>query len=390
MDACYNICTCWKFPGVQKILADCSHRDLTQIPNLVGKYKNWSTELNLSRNRIQNMSFLENGIEKNVQVLDLSNNSRTAISIDSFTKSLQILRLHDNNITKLDYSVIEYLESPNTTLSTLSLYGNPWECDCNSKKLTKISFIRNNLDNVEKIRCENYKEFLFQVDFSDFCNDKNDTDWPYKIIGIFAIVIFVISTAFCGWYQQKIKLLLVNNFCCLRRYRAVIEYKGETYDAFVSFAHEDTDFVHNVLAPRLEKESTEQFKLCLHTRDWVPGEWITEQISKSVNQSRRTIIIFSKSFLKSIWSLMEFRLAYIKALQRKEGWVIVILYIISLDEVKDDIDEELRVYLKKNTYIEWGDPYFWRKLKKSLKEGKEPRKTTWYLEENILDPIASD
>ena len=107
----------------------------------------------------------------------------------------------------------------------------------------------------------------------------------------------------------------------MKRYRAVIEYKGDKYDAFVSFAHEDTDFIHNELAPKLEKESTEQFKLCLHTRDWIPGTWIIEQISTSVDNSRRTIIILSKNFLKSIWSLMEFRLAHIKASERKEGWV---------------------------------------------------------------------
>ena len=117
--------------------------------------------------------------------------------------------MHDNNITKLDFSLIEYLENPNSTLSNLSLYGNPWECDCHTKKLTKISFIRNNHDNVEKIHCKNYDEFLFQVDFSNFCHDKSDTDFPYEILGLAAIVIFVILTIFCCWNQQKIKVFLI-------------------------------------------------------------------------------------------------------------------------------------------------------------------------------------
>ena len=91
---------------------------------------------------------------------------------------------------------------------------------------------------------------------------------------------------------------------------------------------------------------------------------------------------------------MEFKLANVKASERKEGWVIVILYNISLEEVKDDINEELKAYLKSNTYIEWGDRYFWPKLEKALKEGKNsgnPQgKNIWYLEENLTDRITSD
>ena len=233
-----------------------------------------------------------------------------------------------------------------------------------------------------------YNNFLFKVNFSNFCNDKN-TDFSYEIIGLVAIFIFAILTVFCCWYKKKIKALQFNDSqCWLQDHLALIDYKGESYDAFISFAHEDTDFVHDELVPKLENESTEQFKLCLHTRDWGPGEWIIEQISKSVDRSRRTIIVFSHNFLKSIWSLTEFRLAHIRATERKEGWVIVILYNISLDEVNDDIDDDLRVYLKNNTYIEWGDPYFWRKLEKSLKKGKRPGKTTCYLEEfsNLVTP----
>ena len=89
------------------------------------------------------------------------------------------------------------LDKPFTLLSSLSLYNNPWECDCNIKKLIKISLIRNNRDNVGKIRCKNYNAFLFQIDFSDCCNYKNYSDFLYIIIGLVTILIFLILLTFC-------------------------------------------------------------------------------------------------------------------------------------------------------------------------------------------------
>ena len=60
-----------------------------------------------------------------------------------------------------------------------------------------------------------------------------------------------------------------------------------------------------------------------------------------------------------------------RAIERQDLWVIVILYNISIEEIMDNVDPTLRIYLKNNTYIKWGEPYFWDILKKSLKKGKK-------------------
>ena len=91
-----------------------------------------------------------------------------------------------------------------------------------------------------------------------------------------------------------------------------------------------------------------------------------EQIFISVQRSRRTIIVLSKSFLESRWSLTEFRIAHIKASTTENVWVIVILYNITIEEVIKNVDQELRAYLINNTYVKWDDPYFWTKLKRAL------------------------
>ena len=90
-DSCKNLCACWQFPEAEKFVADCSHRNLTQIPNLVGKYNNWTTELNVSGNQIKYPQSLKNDTFKHITVINLSNNTISSVSTDIFSKTLQFL-----------------------------------------------------------------------------------------------------------------------------------------------------------------------------------------------------------------------------------------------------------------------------------------------------------
>lgn len=142
------------------------------------------------------------------------------------------------------------------------------------------------------------------------------------------------------------------------------------YDAFVSFSHEDADKVIESLILELEKPPN-SYELCVHYRDWRPGESILTQIQNSVAQSRRTIIVLSRNFVKSVWGLKEFRAAHISTLREGQARVIVIV----LDDVINDknLDPELRGYLRENTYVLWNDHWFWNKLRCALPHRKKER-----------------
>lgn len=90
----------------------------------------------------------------------------------------------------------------------------------------------------------------------------------------------------------------------------------------------------------------------------------TAQISNSVNDAKRTIIVMSPNYLQSNWAQWEFRVAQSHAATEKRSRIIVILYgdIGDINKLEPDI----RDYLKLNTYVKWGDKWFWEKLKYAM------------------------
>lgn len=132
--------------------------------------------------------------------------------------------------------------------------------------------------------------------------------------------------------------------------------KDKRYDAFVSFNETDRPFVEDHLMKELEPE----YKLCVHFREFVVGEYIAAQITRSVYQSRRTIIVLSPNYLTSNWGREEFRTAHTKAIGDYCARVIIIL----LSDIDTHVlTPELQAYITTRTYLKWGDPWFWKKLK---------------------------
>lgn len=216
---------------------------------------------------------------------------------------------------------------------------------------------------VDNTTCENGQAIL-SITEKDLCPNSQITA-DYKIIFLFIFPFIVLALVFgilalYYRFEKQIKVWLYAHYCCLWFISEEELDKDKVYDAFISYSHADEDFVVEHLVPGLENKYT----LCLHQRDWIPGIPIPTQIATSVEESRRTIIVLSQSFVDSAWGRMEFCAAHSQALNERRVRVIIIIY--GDIPPSEKLDPELRAYLTMNTYIKWGDPYFWDKLHYAL------------------------
>ena len=90
----------------------------------------------------------------------------------------------------------------------------------------------------------------------------------------------------------------------------------QEFDAFVSYHHQDSDWLRQELRPRLE-DGEPRFRLCLHERDFVAGATVLDNISTAVAISRRMVLLLSRAFLNSHWCQTEFREAHYKVNENK-------------------------------------------------------------------------
>ena len=152
----------------------------------------------------------------------------------------------------------------------------------------------------------------------------------------------------------------------------------------MSYNQRDQQWVDEVLQPKLEDELG--LRLCLHHRDFRLGEVITEQILESVETSKKTLFVLSKSFLASTWCQFEMRMAQSRLFTSGKDVILLAL----LEPLPDRmVSRTLKGLLETRTYVEWteddeyGQKLFWAKLHESV---LAPISQPFDLEERALPP----
>ncbi|PNF28084.1 hypothetical protein B7P43_G12250 [Cryptotermes secundus] len=389
---CPHPCTCFERPADSALIVDCSGLNLSQSPASLPdplkldsrvlwprRIKLNHTELWLNSNSIVTLPWNTAPGYSRVTQLYLSGNNISTLAAEQVPPHLQVLELDHNNMTWLDASILQALANKTTGLQRLTLHANPWQCDCAARGM--LNFLQEHFTQVaylSNITCgDGSGRSLANLTFNDLCPVSSATIVTMSIIVALLGIMVGISAALYYYFQHEVKVWLYARGLCLWFVTEEELDKDKLYDAFISYSHRDEEFVVNQLVPELEGGTT-HFKLCLHYRDWIAGEWIPNQIARSVEDSRRTLVVLSPSFLESVWGRMEFRTAHSQALSEGRARVIVLLYgdIGPLDQ----LDPELRAYLSMNTYVKWGDPWFWDKLRYALphsqkvsERSKEPK-----------------
>lgn len=278
---------------------------------------------------------------------------------------IQTVRLQDlpDTILELDLrnNSLHRLDGPTASkLSTVPLWiaNNSLDCTCYGYDL--VTKLGPHVRDMEQATCDDGTS-LKEAQNGDPSECSSALVVATSLISALALLaVMVAVTAGCVMRPEmrlRIKVLLLRLGWLPRRPEPD---DGRRFDAFVSYAHEDEAVVEE-LVKRLEVGHG--YRLCLHYRDWAPGEWIHVQIAASVQASRRTLIVVSRHFLRSKWARQEFRQAHAAAL-RDVTPRLVLLFLEPPHRLP--LDAELRSYIRINTYVLWTDPWFWHKLKLAL------------------------
>ncbi|CAG2195401.1 Toll-like receptor 4 [Mytilus edulis] len=122
------------------------------------------------------------------------------------------------------------------------------------------------------------------------------------------------------------------------------------YDAFISYADDDRSFVLKDCIEKLKKE--ENFRLCIHQRNFMPGQDITVNITNCIHTSRTTVCLITRKFLESYYCMFEFNMARMESIYSRDGRNI--LFLVFYEQI---LPKELPLVMlelvQKESYIEY-------------------------------------
>ncbi|XP_064646930.1 interleukin-18 receptor 1-like isoform X2 [Lineus longissimus] len=129
------------------------------------------------------------------------------------------------------------------------------------------------------------------------------------------------------------------------------------YDVFISYSSQDIAWVKDILMKNLEKQGC---RVCIDFKCFMPGMPVVENIMEAIYKSKRTIVIMSKNFLKSVWGAFELEQVQHRLITMRDDSLLLVKY---------DGCQIPRKLMGK-TFLDWSDksvkPHFWDRLFKTL------------------------
>lgn len=363
-----------------------NHSDIRTINNRTFNGLRALQVLHLEDNSLVELRGFEFERLENLRELYLHNNRLRLIGNSTFLplRSLEILRLDGNRL--VDFAVWNNIVNP--LLVVLTLGRNPWSCNCRFMEDYQAWLLANSdmIHDSAAIQCLHNRSLTaasvvvggsgipmmeFNMSVCDNMTAAQTVVQPrltedylpilVATLSVFALLVLVLLLLFVFRHEMRVRLYSRYGFRLCHKSDASGDH-GKLFDAFVSYSSKDEGFVMQVLAPELECGDP-PYNLCLHYRDFPVGAYVSDTIVEAIESSSRTILLLSENFIKSEWCRFEFKSAHHQVLKDRRKRLVVIL----LGEVAQrDLDPDIRLYLKTNTYLQWGDKLFWEKLKFAL------------------------
>ncbi|KAM4652196.1 uncharacterized protein O3C94_014550 [Discoglossus pictus] len=319
-------------------------------------------------NGIQN---LPDGIFKNqinLHTLNLENICLQTLKSEVFGNLTQLrkLQLMKNGLKHIDVKVLKNMSS----LMYLDLRSCPITCTCNNVDL-QLWLNQSQVQVVYpyNLSCPSKPTSYFHDFDIHVCDNKIKLQLFSSTFTV--LLIFIITNLLYSKFYWRLKYNYFLFLAWLReRWKSDKElYK---YDAFVSYNTHDEQWVYSTMLPMLETcNPSTSFRLCLHHRDFQLGRYVIDNIVDSIHNSRKTICVISRNYLRSEWCSLEMQLASYKLFDEMRD-VLIPIFLEKIPERELSTYHRMRKVMLKKTYISWSSEpeaqkLFWAKLIKALK-----------------------
>ncbi|XP_047391862.1 toll-like receptor 7 isoform X1 [Sciurus carolinensis] len=378
---------------------DISKNSLSFLPPGVfdGMPPNLKT-LSLTKNRLKSFNWGRLHFLKNLEILDLSHNQLMTVPerLSNCSRSLKKLILKNNQISHLT----KYFLKDAFQLRYLDLSSNKIQV------IQKTSFPENVLNNLQMLLLH-HNRFLCTCDAVWFVWWVNHTEVtiPYLATEVTcvgpgahkgqsvvsldlytceldltnlilfsfsissALFLMVVMTASHLYFWD---VWYFYHFCKakIRGYQRLLS-TGSCYDAFIVYDTKDpavTEWVFEELVAKLEDPREKHFNLCLEERDWLPGQPVLENLSQSIQLSKKTVFVMTDKYAKT----ENFKIAFYLSHQRLMDEKVDVIILIFLEKpLKKSKFLQLRKRLCGSSVLEWptnpqAHPYFWQCLENAL------------------------
>ncbi|NXO30128.1 TLR5 protein, partial [Cisticola juncidis] len=324
------------------------------------------------------------GALTNLQVLHLNNNYLSALPQEIFRglTSLKRLNLASNLLSHLSPGLFpqsltnlnlsgNQLFSPEPevfmTLSILDITHNNYVCDCALKSLLVwLNETNVTLAGSESDRYCVYPPAFEGVPLSYLTFDGCDEDELQQtlrfslfiislvilLVLLVAVIIFTRCRGICFvWYKTITRRLIDNQ----PQVADKSEYK---YDAYLCYSKNDFEWVQNSLLKHLDSQyfDKNRFTLCFEERDFLPGEEHINNIRDAIWNSRKTICVVTRQFLKDGWCVEAFNVAQSRYFCDLKD-VLIVVVVGSLSQYQLKKHKPIRNFLQRSHYLRWPEDY---------------------------------
>ncbi|XP_036902195.1 toll-like receptor 7 [Sturnira hondurensis] len=329
---------------------DLSHNQLNILPERLSNCSSSLKKLILHNNQIRGLTkyFLQGAFR--LRYLDLSSNKIQVIQKTSFPENvlnnLDMLLLHHNRFL-CTCDAVWFVWWVNNTEVTIPNLATDVTCvgpgAHKGQSVVSLDLYTCELDLTNLV--------LFSLSIS---------------AALFLMVVMTASHLYFWdvWYSY--------HFCKakIKGYQRLIS-PDSCYDAFIVYDTKDpavTEWVLDELVAKLEDPREKHFNLCLEERDWLPGQPVLENLSQSIQLSKKTVFVMTDKYAKTENFKIAFYLSHQRLMDEKVDVIILIFLEKPLQKSKF---LQLRKRLCGSSVLEWptnpqAHPYFWQCLRNAL------------------------